>query len=304
MVISRKYIIIYCRGTISKLVVVGMVRILPKELLNGVEIFYQLDGSGSDTLVLLNGIMMSTVDWFGLVPLYTKEYRILRVDFRNQGKSQYIDEDFNIDIHVEDLKALLDKLSIEKVHMLGISYGGKVAMLFALKYQNMLQSLVLCNTTARVTKHLRDVEDLWINVAMQYDGESFFKQIMPFIYSPKFCEENCKWIDNRVKAFGRVFKKPWFDAFIKLVESSHTYNILDKINEIRVPTLCIASEFDILTPIIELRMVQEHIDESELIIISDAGHAPHFENKLEFNKAVLNFLMLNNEKAGLNNNCP
>jgi pimeloyl-ACP methyl ester carboxylesterase len=281
-----------------------MVLILPKEILNGVEIFYQLDGGGSETLVLLNGIMMNTADWYGFVPLYTKEYRLLRVDFRNQGQSQYVEESFNIDIHVEDLKALLDKLSIEKVHMLGISYGGKVAMLFALKYQNMLQSLVLCNTTARVTKHLRDVEDSWINMAMQYDGEKFFKQIMPYIYSPKFCEENCKWIDNRVKAFGRVFKKPWFDAFIKLAESSHTYNILDKINGIKVPTLCIASEFDMLTPIIELAMVQEHIDKSELVIICGVGHAPQFENKLEFNKVVLNFLRLNNEKARLHNLCP
>jgi pimeloyl-ACP methyl ester carboxylesterase len=281
-----------------------MVLILPKELLNGVEIFYQLDGGGSETLVLLNGIMMNTADWYGFVPLYTKEYRLLRVDFRNQGQSQYVEESFNIEIHVEDLKALLDKLSIEKVHMLGISYGGKVAMLFAIKYQNMLQSLILCNTTARVTKHLRDVEDSWINVAMQYDGEKFFKLIMPYIYSPKFCEENCKWIDNRVKAFGRVFRKPWFDAFTKLVESSHTYNILDKINGIKVPTLCIASEFDMLTPIIELTMVQEHIDKSELVIICNAGHAPQFENKMEFNKVVLNFLRLNNEKARLHNLCP
>lgn len=244
--------------------------------------------------MLLNGIMMNTADWYGFVPVYIKDYRLLRVDFRNQGQSEYVQEDFNIDIHVDDLKALLDKLSIEKVHMLGVSYGGKVAMLFALKYHDMLQSLVLCNTTARVTKYLREVQDSWIQAAMQYDGEKFFRRIAPFIYSPKFCEENRKWIDIREKAFGKVLIKPWFDAFIKLVKSSNEYNILDKINMIKVPTLCIASDFDILTPISELELIQSRIEKSELLVISNAGHAPQYENKPEFNKAVLNFLKLNN----------
>jgi 3-oxoadipate enol-lactonase len=268
---------------------------LPKEILNGIEIFYQLDGSGRDTLILLNGIMMNTSDWYGFVSTYTKNYRLLRVDFRNQGQSEYVEEDFDIDIHVEDLKALLDKLEIERVHLLGVSYGGKVAMLFALKYQEMLRSLVLCNTTARVTKHLQEVQDSWVKAAKQYDGEAFFKHIMPFIYSSHFCEDNRKWINNREKAFGRVLQKPWFDAFTKLTESSHAYNIVDKIGAIKVPTLCIASEFDILTPKAELEMIHDYIIGSKLVIIPDAGHAPQYENKLAFNKAVLDFLEHNNQ---------
>lgn len=262
-------------------------------LLNDVEIFYQIDGSGSNTLVLLNGIMMSTADWYSFVSIYTKNYRLLRVDFRNQGQSEYVEEDFDIDIHVEDLKALFEKLGLEKVHMLGVSYGGKVAMLFALKYQEMLKSLVLCNTTARVTMYLRGVQNSWIQVAKQNDGEEFFKHITPFIYSPKFCEENRRWFNTRQKAFSKALQKPWFDAFIKLVESSRTYNIIDKINLIKVPTLCIASEFDILTPIAEQKMIHDKIEESKFLIISDAGHAPQYENKSEFNKAVLNFLDIN-----------
>jgi 3-oxoadipate enol-lactonase len=266
---------------------------MPKELLNNSEIFYQIDGSGSETLVLLNGIMMSTADWYGFVPAYTKDYRLLRVDFRNQGQSGYVDEGFDIDMHVEDLKALFDKLGLKKAHMLGVSYGGKVAMLFALKYQEMLQSLVLCNTTARVTKHLREVQDSWVQAAKQYDGEVFFRHIMPFIYSPKFREENDRWINSREKAFGKVLQRPWFDAFIKLTESSHAYDIADRIHAIRVPTLCIASDFDIVTPIIELEIIHNNIEGSKLLIIPNAGHAPQYENKLAFNEAVLNFLKLN-----------
>lgn len=268
---------------------------MPKEIINGVEIFYELNGSGSDTVVILNGIMMNTTSWYDFVPVYTKNYRLLRVDFRNQGRSQYVDEDFLIDIHVEDLKALFDKLNIEKVHMVGTSYGAKVAMLFALKYQHMLKSLILSNTTARVTKHLSAIAESWNEAARLYDGEKYFKLIMPFIYSTVFYENNWQWIKSREKAFGKVLKKSWFDAFIKLLGSTRSYDILNQIHAIKVPTLCIASDLDVITPIQEVRMIHERIEDSSLLIINDAGHAACFEKQEEFNNEVLRFIGENSE---------
>ena len=266
---------------------------MPKELINGVEIFYQLDGKGSETVVILNGIMMSTTSWYDFVPDYVKNYRLLRVDFRNQGQSQYVDEDFLIDIHVDDLKALFEKLGIEKVHMVGISYGAEVAMLFALKHQNMLRSLVLSNTTARVTNHLRAIGNSWDEAAGLYDGEKYFKLVMPFIYSSAYYDSHWKWLMDREKAFGKVLQKPWFDAYTKLSGSTRCYDILDQIHAIKVPTLCIASDLDVITPISEVRMIHERIEGSRFIIIPNAGHASCYEKKDEFNTAVLGFIGLN-----------
>lgn len=267
---------------------------MPKEIINGVEIFYELNGSGSETVVILNGIMMSTTSWYDFVPAYTKNYRLLRVDFRNQGQSQYVDDDFFIDIHVEDLKSLFDKLGIQKIHMVGISYGAEVAMLFAIKHQHMLKSLVLSNTTARVTKHLRAIGDSWDEAAKLYDGERFFKLVMPFIYSSVFYDSNWQWLKDREKAFGKILQKPWFDAYRKLSGSTRCYDILDKIHEIKVPTLCIASDLDVITPVSEVRMIHERIEGSSFLIISDAGHASCYEKKDAFNAAVLGFIGLNN----------
>lgn len=263
---------------------------MPKELINGVEIYYDLNGSGSETIVILNGIMMSTTSWYDFVPLYTKNYRLLRVDFRNQGQSQYVEEDFLIDVHVDDLKVLFERLNIEKVHMVGISYGAEVAMLFALKHQHMLQSLVLSNTTARVTKHLRAIGNSWDEAARLYDGEKFFKLVMPFIYSSVFYDTNWQWLMDREKAFGKLLKKPWFDAYTKLSGSTSCYDILDQIHAIKVPTMCIASDLDIITPISEVRMIHERIENSKFLIIPNSGHASCYEKKEEFNAAVLGFI--------------
>lgn len=263
---------------------------MPKELINGVEIFYQLDGKGDETVVILNGIMMSTTSWYDFVPDYVKKYRLLRVDFRNQGQSQYVDEDFLIDIHVDDLKGLFEKLEIEKVHMVGISYGAEVAMLFALKYQKMLQSLVLSNTTARVTNHLKAIGDSWDEAVRLNDGEKYFKLVMPFIYSSVYYNSNWKWLKDRERAFGKALKKPWFDAYLKLSGSTRFYDILNQIQDIKVPTLCIASDLDVITPVYEVRLIHERIEGSRFVIIPDAGHASCYEKKEEFNSVVLGFI--------------
>lgn len=263
---------------------------MPKQIVNGVELFYQLDGTGNEVVIILNGIMMSTASWDELVGVYSKDYRVLRVDFRNQGKSQYIYESFAIDVHAEDLKCLLDILGINKAHFAGISYGAEVAMLFALKHQAMVSSLVLSNTTARVTNHLRAIGDSWDEAAKLYNGESLFKLVMPFIYSSSFYESNRQWLRDREILFGRILKKEWFDAYMRLSASTEGYNILDRLHEIKVPTLCIASDLDIITPIAELKMIHERIQSSKLIIIPDAGHASCYEKKDEFNAAVYGFL--------------
>ncbi len=263
---------------------------MPKALINGAEIFYQLDGTGDEVLVILNGIMMSTASWNELVHVYDKDYRVLRVDFKNQGQSQYIDEKFSIEMHVDDLKCLFDLLKIEKAHMLGISYGAEVAMLFALKYQHMLISLVLSNTTSRVTNHLRAIGDSWDVAAKLYDGESFFKLVMPFIYSSAFYENNIQWLKDREKLFGKILTREWFDAYTRLSASTEGYDITDRLCEIRIPTLCIASDLDVITPVSEVRMIHERIEGSRFVIIPDAGHASCYEKKDEFNTAVYGFL--------------
>lgn len=266
---------------------------MPYEKVNGVIINYQLSGEGKEVLVILNGIMMSTTSWNDIIPAYDKYFRVLRVDFRNQGQSQYVDDYFPIDIHIEDLKQLLDRLGITKASFLGISYGAKVAMLFTLAYPHSVKSLVVCNTTARVTKHLRAIGDSWDEAARLYDGERFFKLVMPFIYSSCFYEKNYKWIKERENMFGRILNKEWFEAYLRLSASTADYDIVDKLNQILTPTLCIASSMDIITPVAEVRMIHEGIPNSSFVIIPDAGHACCYERKEEFNTAVLGFLLHN-----------
>ncbi len=123
---------------------------------DSLKINYHLDGESGPVILILNGIMMSTASWADFVPVYTENnYRVLRVDFRDQGLSDSYPEDYRIDIHVEDIIKLMDQLELEQVIPVGISYGGMVAMLMAIKYPERIKSMVLANTVARVTPYLK-----------------------------------------------------------------------------------------------------------------------------------------------------
>jgi 3-oxoadipate enol-lactonase len=266
---------------------------MPKAQINGIAINYFLEGEGDQTLVILNGIMMSASSWNDFVPLYTKRgYRLLRVDFRDQGLSDKSPRDYDINQHVEDLKELFDYLKIDTVNMLGISYGGQVAMLFALKYPSRLTSLILANTTTKINNYLKAIGTSWDEAAKLYDGEKFFKIAMPLIYSDEFYKQNYQWLEQRQVFFGKVLTKEWFEGYLRLSSSHGNYNIEDKIDVIKVPTLVIASDRDMVTPVSDLLEIHKSIKDSRLVIIPNCGHASCYEKFDEFNIQILGFLAL------------
>ncbi len=268
---------------------------MPYQNINGVKIHYKLDGSGSETIVLLNGIMMSTASWQDFVPIYTEEnnYQLLRVDFRDQGLSEKQTGEYNIKIHVDDLKQLLDKLEIKKIHLVGISYGAMVGILFANKYQNMLSSLILSNTEAKVTNYLQSVSNIWEEAARLNDGFKFFDISMPLIYSDYFYNNNKDWLKERRDQLGKALNKAWFESLIRLSKSSKKFDSMHLLADIKCPTLLIGGTRDILTPVYEMEKMYEKIPNAKMLIIKDAGHASCYEKTTEFNAAVLGFIAVN-----------
>ncbi len=267
---------------------------MPKAKINDVEINYKLDGDGNETVVILNGIMMSTASWQDFVPFYKKNnHQLLRVDFRDQGGSSKYEKDYDVSIHVEDLKGLLDHLNIDKVHIVGISYGAMVGILFELKYSEMVSTLILSNTEAKVTQYLKSVSNVWEEASRLKDGKKFFKFSMPFIYSDYFYNNNWEWLEEREDVLANSLTDEWFEALIRLSKSSKDFDIMDEVENIKSPTLLIAGSRDQLTPVYEMNKIYERIEDAKMLIIQNAGHASCYEKMDEFNTAVLGFIAVN-----------
>jgi 3-oxoadipate enol-lactonase len=267
---------------------------MPKKLINGVEIHYELDGRGEEVLVILNGIMMSTASWVEHVPFFTANgLRVLRVDFRDQGQSGKAAESYPIAQHVEDLAQLLSALDLGPVHLHGISYGGQVALLFALQYPDQVRSLIVANTVARLTNYLKGIGESWDEAARLKNGHRFFRLVMPMIYSNLFFESHWEWLKEREAMFGELLTAEWFDSYLRL-SASHgdEFNLLERLPEIKKPTLIIAADRDAVTPVEEMRAIKERIAGARFVMIPDSGHASCYEKMAEYTLLILGFIAL------------
>lgn len=258
----------------------------------GKNIYYEEYGEGKPMLCL-NGIMMSCASWKEFIEPWSANNHLIFVDMLDQGKSDHMTEPFTQALQVEVIKALLDYLNINKVSIMGISYGGEVALQFALKYQDYLDRLILFNTTAATAEWLGNIGDAWNKAAKDYDGDAYYLTTIPVIYSPEFYKSKYDWMSNRRKILVPLFSdKTFIDAMVRLTNSAASYNVIDRLGEIKVPTFIIACEEDYLTPMTEQYLIHEKIANSHLVKIPNSGHASMYEQPAIFAALVLGFLNL------------
>ncbi len=263
---------------------------MPTKEINGVNIYYELKGESKETVAFLNGVAMSTPWWEPQVKAVKDNYNVLLHDFRGQGQSTLEPNNFTFEQHADDFYELLEELEIDKVHIVGVSYGAEVAMVFALKYPEKISSLLLGTAVSEVRPLLKAKIEAWILASKTYNGKLFFKVMAPYVYSNSFYEKKGEWLEDRAEKFGEIVTKEWFDAFIALCENFLTLDITDKLSEIDIPTLVVSAEEDILKPPLYGQIIHNQIDNSVFKVIEGSGHGLFAEKPVEFNETIIQFI--------------
>src|SRR6266852_500195 len=124
---------------------------MPFAPVEGGQIHYRLDGKDeSPVLALSNSLGTDHSMWDAQVPAFTEHYRVLRYDSDGHGASTFAGGGFRIDRLGQDVVGLLDHLGIATVSFCGLSVGGLVGQWLGLNAANLLDKLVLCNTSAHI----------------------------------------------------------------------------------------------------------------------------------------------------------
>ena len=257
---------------------------------NGKNIYYEVHGNGQP-LVILNGIMMSTLSWAMFLPELTKKNQVILLDFLDQGQSDKMTEDYQQDLQVDVVKAVVDELELKKINLFGISYGGEIALQFALKYGNFIQKLLLFNTTAWTNPWLADMGKGWVIAAQTGNSELFYNATIPIIYSPLFYTKNIDWMNERKSFLYGVFTAEFLESMIRLTNSANTHDVKDRLSELNgIDTLIVGSDYDFITPDFDQRYIHEQVVTSQFFVIKDCGHASMYEKPKEFITLVTGFL--------------
>ena len=266
-------------------------------IFQGKKVYYEVHGSGGEPIVLLNGIMMSTASWKNFIGPMTRNNTLVLVDFFDQGQSQRMTESYDHSIQVELLDAVLEEVAAqiwyEKFNIMGISYGGEVAIQYALAHPGRVRRLILANTCGRTSPWLKKIGDGWNEVAKTGQGYAYYLTTIPVIYSTRFFEDRAAWMEGREGFLTQHFSRPEvLQALIRLTDSSVSYNVVDRLHEITCPTLIISSSEDALVPPTEQQLLHEKIKGSMYVTINGSGHASMYEAPDTFAALTLGFANL------------
>lgn len=266
---------------------------MPSFNLAGRKVFYEVDGAGQP-LVILNGIMMSTLSWTPFVGELSRHFKLIRVDFFDQGQSEkLVGMHYDQQLQIELVHALIRHLQLDAVDMVGISYGGEVALLFAATYPKEVHRLMIFNSTAYTSKWLKDIGRGWIASGKTRDGAHYYQTTIPVIYSPEFYETYHEWMQKREAVLIPIFSSPEFlDRMERLVLSAESYDIRGICDQITHPVLLVSAEEDALTPVHDQEDLSKRLPQATWIKIPRSGHASMYEQPVLFAVLVTGFFRL------------
>lgn len=264
---------------------------MPRLAINGTELYYQIDGSGQSTpvLVLANGIFQRTEAWEPLMP-YLQNFTVLRYDMRGQGQSAVPEGTYTPALHADDLEILLQKLEIENYNLIGLSNGGIVAQVHAIRQPKGLQRLILLCTTPRLDLLIRAKVKSW-QWALEQGGTRGRLQIaLPWIWGRTFLESHPEI--NTPQALEQMSEvAPTVEAQQNLMAGFLTLNDLrPQLSGIRIPTLVLSGEEDLLFPPFYSQEIADVIPRAVHRVLPNVGHVAALENTALLMQEIESFL--------------
>ncbi|NWG03703.1 MAG: 3-oxoadipate enol-lactonase [Syntrophaceae bacterium] len=254
---------------------------------NDIQIHYELSGKGGSAIVVLShSLASSLIMWTPQMDALNPHFQTLRYDMRGHGESGVTPAPYTLELLAEDVIGLLDALGIDQVHFVGLSIGGMIGQSLALNHVHRLRSLVLCDTASIIPREAQPIWQERIDKTIQNGMEAQVDETMERWFTPAFLKQGSPMLE--------IIRKQILDTsvqgYIGCAEAIRKLNYLDRLSEIKLPTLIMVGEDDPGTPVSASEAMHERISNSKLVILPSARHLSNIEQAKAFNEILLNFL--------------
>ena len=254
---------------------------MPYVNLPGVDLWYEDTGGDGIPVIFLHAATGTTDCWIHQLPAFTAAgYRCIAYDRRTWGRSRPTDDALQPGYQGDDLHGLIERLGLERFHLAATAAGGITGIDYALSHPERVRSLMVANTIGGV----QDAEYLEVQHRMrppEIQGlPEHLRELGPS-YRGADPEGTARWmeIEHASRPYGRLPAQPVRDPI--------TYA---RLATMRVPTLVLSGQADILAPPLLMRMLAAHIPTSRFAALDDVGHAGFWERPEVWNGIVLEFI--------------
>jgi len=252
---------------------------------NGIDINYEIEGDGP-VVTLSHSLACNLSMWDEQVRALKGRYRVLRFDTRGHGQSGAPAGAYTLEQLGDDLKGLLDGLGITATHFVGLSMGGMIGQVFALKHPAMVQSLVLCDTTSRYPAAAAPVWEDRIKAVGAKGMEPMVAPTLERWFTAPFRARR----RDLMERVGTMIRSTPAPGYIGCCHAIPKINVTERLRDVRCPALVIVGEEDPGTPVEMARDIHAALPAAELAILSRASHLSNLEQPEEFNRVLGGFL--------------
>ena len=275
---------------------------MPIVKVNDIKIAYTERGKG-EAVVLIMGLGAVKESWFMNTPTLSKYYRVVTFNSRGVGKTDRSGEAYTMSRMAEDTVSLLDALNIERAHVVGVSLGSMIAQEVAINFPQRVGKLILAATTPGMSDAAN--KEMWDKKIVEMRritgmGEDFDERITD---NPGSLNVVKIMVGITAHAFNRIifripmvlgasyyFKKVGPGGVLDQLRAVSKHNTIDRLDQIKAPTLVIAGTDDKIVPIEFSRIVAQHIPGAKFLMFEGGSHSFFMERSKRFNREVIEFL--------------
>ncbi|MBI3670514.1 MAG: alpha/beta fold hydrolase [Acidobacteria bacterium] len=241
-------------------------------------------------LLLIHGMFGDHLDWEPALEPLARDHRVLAPDMPGFGESEKPDRNYSAEFFVAALIELLDRLGIERVTLVGNSFGGIVSVRVALAHPGRVERLVLVSG-------LREFNEQERSTARQRLTCETLLALTPgmhrLMFAPIFAQAGPiqeRYFEKQDAKLSRPDYPNYARALARSIETALTAYSTQQLDEIRCPTLLLWGDLDAVIPVKEACSALPRLMQGELVVLPGGGHALQLDLPQAFVRAVESFV--------------
>lgn len=252
-----------------------------------------ITGSGEQTIMFAHGFGCDQTVWNHVIPAFEEHYQVVTFDYVGSGKSDktaYSAERYEtLPGYALDVIEVCDALKLKNIIYVGHSVSGMIGVLASIQRPDLMEKLIMIGPSPHYLNESdytggferEDIDELLDMMEMNY--KEFTKYLAPIAMKnedrPHLSDEFECMLDTNDPAIARRF-----------AEATFMSDVRSELSKVTTKTLILQPTEDSIVPIEVGHYIQNHISDSELVIMKAKGHNPHISHPEETIMEITRFI--------------
>ena len=242
-------------------------------IINNLLIQYYVYGKRDfPSIIFLHGWRAEGTIWNDIATKLSRDFNVHALDLPGFGGSSAPTIPFTISDYADIVSGFMKKMKIKKSILVGHSFGGRIAIKISATKPKLVKKLVLIDSAGFADK--------------KRQGMKFLAKLVKPLFAPAWMQGMRTRIYKMIRAEDYLATPVLQKTFVNIVEE----DLSDDVSRIHAPTLLLWGENDTETPMLYGRKMHEKIQNSQLVVLSGAGHFSFLDKPIGWYTALTNFL--------------